>query len=209
VAFIFGSGIIFNKSAPVEHDQLNMTRWCLSCLFFKKFKKVPKTRAMQDLSIPSWHNFLEIVKHQAGNPSVFAGHVTKCENLLGGVSPQERCVAFWNVLHCLFFPVFPSYSTCRSARYHKTNWKYKISCQWASHRVSPWKQGFPTHASLRSTSGVLIFGMLSYPTGNSKRNLTTCRYGRISLWCSTYYVTKRPQLLNLAMTKQTHLQDPL
>jgi hypothetical protein len=91
--------------------QLNMTRRCLSCLFFKKFKKVPKTRAMQDLCIPSWHNFLELVKHQAGNSSVFAGHITKCENLLGGVYPQERCITFWNILHCFFFPVFPSYST--------------------------------------------------------------------------------------------------
>jgi hypothetical protein len=150
--------------------QVNMTRWCLSCLFFKKLRKVQKTRAMQDLPIPSWHKFLELVKHQAGDSSVFAGHITKCENLLGECTHRTDVLLSETSCIVLFCPVFPSYSTGRSARYHKTNWKYKISSQWAWHGVNPWKQGFPTHASLRSTSGVFIFGMLCYPTANSKRN---------------------------------------
>jgi hypothetical protein len=168
---INGLNILNSKWKQVNIvSRVNMTRWCLSCLFFKKFRKVLKTRAMQDLPIPSWHKFLELVKHQAGDSSVFAGHITKCENLLGECTHRRDVLLSEMSCIVLFCPVLPSYSTGRSARYHKTNWKYKISCQWAWHEVNPLKQGFRTHASLRSTSGVLIFGMLRYPTANSKRN---------------------------------------
>jgi len=172
---------------------VNMTRWCLSCLFFKKLRKVLKTRAMQDLPIPSWHKFLELVMHRAGNSSVFAGHITKCENLQGECThrtdvllSETSCIAF-------FLPVFPSYSTGRAVRYHKTNWKYKISCRWAWHWLSPWKQGFPTHASLRSTSGVLHSFLECYVTLQQipREIVTICRYGRTSLWSSTYSMTQK------------------
>jgi hypothetical protein len=168
---------------------------------------------MQDLPIPSWHKFLELVKHQAGkhqagNSSVFAGHITKCENLLGECT-HRRDVLLSETSCIVFFPQFCHHTPQVSSRYHKTKWKYKISCQWAWHGVSPWKQGFPTHASLRSTSGLLIFGMLCYPTANSKRNCHRMYIWENITWSPTYYVTKRPQLLNLATTKLPHLQDHL